>query len=820
MHSIVTADQLLQEDLGRSGLKPTDLDAHLAQESELAAVGIRPHLYMNTPGVVTPGYVIPYYDLHGNRAPFYRVKLFHPLPKGARYLQPSNSGAWLYFPKSFSLLARTLISTGGRTRVNGYPGAIILAEGEKKAAKACQLGFPTCAVGGVYNWRTRTLILPENTQLIKNRDNQIVARIEANTVLPSTSDRKAFLAGGLEGLIRFVKVHKLQVIIAFDTDNPPNDDVGIACAELAFEMRIHGIPTACLRKLDFPAEPGKKVGLDDFLVSYGAPGLDALLKKCVESKTAFPIHPNLRSMLNKRLGGQLDRSEAKELTLMVLSDMDRYGVRMIERNSGSPYYFDSRQKRLMSVNLLQHHSEPLHESKFGEFLYRQYDVGQADQRFVQWLAAGFTGEEPIETVEPRSTLALLSGNRLAVQLDDGHFVIVSGDSKEPFKMCENGTEGLLFKADQVEAVDRLKLAEEFKRQVGWLEKRPPYQDLYWPKSLAKFKFNRENDAAVLAVLSYMSPWLLRWGGAQLPVELLVGEPGSGKSSLYSLRLQVLSGRPALRNQPTDVRDWHSSITSMDGLHVVDNVHMVNKELRQRLSDEMCRIVTEPAPYVEMRKLFTTNENFRIPVRTVFAMTSIQQPFLSADILQRSLIIELAAIGKDFDNSWAERVLASFGGRVGWLAHQLAVLHLFFRKVSQGGWNPNYKSSHRLANFEQMFRVIGSIIGVPDAELVGGTLASVAETQVSEYDWTMEGLKRFAEDNIKEFQKDPRKKFTLQDVASWAMGDESFAKNELITDPRRLARYIKSHKYMVVRVAGFADAGKYGNRDAYRLVIVH
>jgi hypothetical protein len=135
--------------------------------------------------------------------------------------------------------------------------------------------------------------------------------------------------------------------------------------------------------------------------------------------------------------------------------------------------------------------------------------------------------------------------------------------------------------------------------------------------------------------------------------------------------------------------------------------MVNKELRQRLSDEMCRLVTEPAPYIEMRKLFTTNENFRIPVRTVFAMTSIQQPFMSADIIQRSLILELAAIGKDFDNSWAERALAKSGGRVGWLAHQLAVLHLFFKKVSQGGWNPNYKSSHRLANFEQMFRVIGS-----------------------------------------------------------------------------------------------------------------
>lgn len=819
VQSVATAEQLFVQDLEKSGLKPTDLDAYLAQETELASVGVKPHLYLGNPNVGTPGYVIPYYDINGQRAPYYRLKLFHPLPKGARYLQPQNSGSWMYYPKAFANLAKEALAGNVRTKINGHPAAILLTEGEKKAGAGCVNGFPTCAVGGVYNWRSRTLILPESTQLLKNRDNQIVAKIDSGTTISPTSDRRAVLAAGLPDLIRFLIEHDLQIIIAFDTDNPSNPAVDSAAAELAFEFRISGLPTNRIRAIRFPVEPGKKMGLDDFLAAQGADGLDVLINRCVEARSAFPSHPNLRSLINQRLSGQIFRSEAKELSLMVLTDMDHHGQRMIEKATNTPYFFDSRGKRLLRVNLMQHHSEPLHETKFGEFMYKHYDVGQADTKIVPWIAAGFTGEEPVHSVEPRSVMALLPNNRLAYQIDDGQFVVVSGDARAPLVRYENGSEGLLFKADQVEPVDWDKLAKAFKEQLAWLQTKPKYDEMFWPKCLAQFKFCRPNDEKIMAIINYMSPWLLRWNGAQLPVELLVGEPGSGKSSLYGLRLRVMYGRPALRNQPTDVRDWYASITSQDGLHCIDNVHMVNKELRQRLSDEMCRCVTEPFPFVEMRKLFTTSDNYRLPVRTVFAMTAIQQPFLSADILQRAIIMELMAVGKDFSSAWDISALKSFGGREGWLAHHLAVLHLFFKKVEQGGWQNNYKSGHRLAHFEQMFRVFGSILGIPDAELVGATLADTAERQVSEYDWTMEGLKEFNLEHIDEFSRDPKKVFTMQDIAAWAATREEFQENTLLSDARRLARYYKSHKHMVETVAGFMPWGRYGNRDAYRLKVV-
>jgi hypothetical protein len=246
--------------------------------------------------------------------------------------------------------------------------------------------------------------------------------------------------------------------------------------------------------------------------------------------------------------------------------------------------------------------------------------------------------------------------------------------------------------------------------------------------------------------------------------------------------------------------------------------MVNKELRQRLSDEICRIVTEPSPYIEMRKLFTTSENYRIPVRTVFAMTAIQQPFLNTDILQRALIVELQAIGKNFNSDWASAALKTGGGRVGWLAQQLAVIHMFFRRAKTE-WVPNYKSTHRLAHFEQMFKLIGDIIGIPEGDAILSSLADVAESQMSDYDWIMEGLQEFNYDNIGVFQKEPKRVFTLQDVASWAEATESYMENQVLTNARRLSRYIKAHKFMVEKVAGFTDAGRYGNRDSYRLKLI-
>jgi hypothetical protein len=83
----------------------------------------------------------PYPGLDG----FCRDKVFPPLKdKKAghtiRYLQRKGAGMHLYIPPR----ARAALTDPGV--------ALYLTEGEKKAAKACQEGFPCVGLGGLWNW--------------------------------------------------------------------------------------------------------------------------------------------------------------------------------------------------------------------------------------------------------------------------------------------------------------------------------------------------------------------------------------------------------------------------------------------------------------------------------------------------------------------------------------------------------------------------------------------------------------------------------------------------------------------------------------------
>jgi len=82
----------------------------------------------------------PYPGIDG----FCRDKIFPPL-KGedghtTRYLQRKDSGVHLYIPP----LARAALTNPDVT--------LYITEGEKKAAKACQEGFPCIGLGGLWCW--------------------------------------------------------------------------------------------------------------------------------------------------------------------------------------------------------------------------------------------------------------------------------------------------------------------------------------------------------------------------------------------------------------------------------------------------------------------------------------------------------------------------------------------------------------------------------------------------------------------------------------------------------------------------------------------
>ena len=789
--------QSMIADLASSGLTPADIGARDAGAPEFAAIKVPPS---------SQGYVIPYYAPNGDRLPFYRIKLFG---QELKYKQAHGTANHVYFPKNFKATLDYFLTQCKQDDIKPF---IILTEGEKKAAATCKHGIPCCALGGVDNWRNRTIILPPETELKQGKEKGVV-----RAKLPSGFD--AFLedfalALGMQQLSDALVKAKIPIIIIYDTDEKDGlkMEVQRAASQLAHQFLYMGIPISKVRQAILPYE-GKKVGLDDYLLEYPKEDLIKLCHDAIESRHTFPRHPNPRALINGKLQkGKLNRKEIQEIALTVLAELDGRGRRLLSTSSNLPYYFDETTHSLMAARMIQKQNEPIHETPFGKFLYRQFGLSSADSRVLGWLAAMFTGEDPIEDVEPRRIMAIPPTNpdEIALQISDSHFVVISGDLKKPLKIFTNGQYGLLFEQEQVEGTKAAELEEEFHKQLS-MEPECWWLDIF-RNSVNLNDNGDENVAKMAALLYYISPWLLRWRGTQLPIELIIGEAGSGKSSLFELRLSIITGEPHLRNIPSDLKDWFASIVNTGGLHVIDNVQFTNKELRQRLSDEMCRIITEPKPHIEMRRLYSTTGQYRLPVNTVFAMTAIQQPFYNADIIQRSAIFELGAIGGGHDSNWVGTQLDRFGGRTSWLAHHLVFIHRFLHRVQEGGWKDTYKAEHRLGNYEQCLQVAAQVFGI-EYQWIAHSLLERTQKKITEADWTLEGLKEYAAE-VLAGAPDKKTTFAAVDIAQWAEAHEEHFINSQLINPRSLGRYLTSHQVTVQKVVGISPAGTKNNRKIF------
>ena len=784
----VNVQTLIEQDLAKSGLVIDDVNARPMSSPEKAATSV---------SFSIQGYVLPYYTLYGKPAGHYRVKLFD---NDVKYKQPKDSMNHLYFPKNFLQVAEK----------EEY---ILLTEGEKKAAALTKFGYPCVGVGGVDSWRNKIITIPSDAEL-KSNDKSITAKLPAGG--QSEEDFNSPLAVGMQDLIDYLLVKEKKLIIVYDTDNvkKTNTSVQRAAATLGFELRFRGIAFNMIRQIHLPPIEGEdKVGVDDYYLMEGKSAFDKLLLECLAKKSAFPRHPNIRDFLNKRLQKtKMSRKETQAISIAVLSELDNRGIRLRSEEEAQSYYFDIKTHKLLKVQFNGTPNE-FTENVFGHFMYRSFGLGAADQKVIQWIGTHFTGEEPVENVTPYRVFARekLNADCVIMQLGDGEYAYVD---KDGLRIKSNGTDNILFESEQVVAVDTKLLVEEYKKQISL-----PVSS-WWMQVLQEVRLkDKDRQRVITALLFYIAPWLYRWRGMQLPIEMTLGEAGSGKSTLQELRLLMQTGTPRLRNSPQDIKDWHASVSNAGGLHVTDNVQLLDKNLRQRLSDEICRIITETDPSIEMRKYYTNAEVIRFPVRCVFGITAITQPFLNSDILQRSVIIELDKAQDiidgtvSYDMAWKEQQLSRFGGREAWLAHHFIVLTRFFQLVSQK-WNMKYRAKHRLINFEQSIMLMAEIFGIGN-QWIPDYLMGATDAAVTDADWAFQGLKEFS----LYWSMDPRRiktPFTVQEIANWAMGSEEYEKCDMLVNTRRLGKYIKTHKSMVASTCNIYEAGSANNRQTYRI----
>ena len=144
---------------------------------------------------------------------------------------------------------------------------------------------------------------------------------------------------------------------------------------------------------------------------------------------------------------------------------------------------------------------------------------------------------------------------------------------------------------------------------------------------------------------------------------------------------------------------------------------------------------------------------------------------------------------------------------------MVVLHRFFKLV-QEKWNPRYQAKHRLINFEQAMILMAEVFG-EESDWIPTYLAGVVDKTLADSDWTFEGIKAYTEYAGRYLKAD--KFHTAGDIVEWAAGQEDFEKCEMLTNGRRLGRYLQTHKSLVASSLGLVDKGQRNNRQVYQIV---
>jgi hypothetical protein len=809
----MSGNSIVLADLKRSSLLPEDLDP--------MGIGLPERSALDIP-VGIPGYLIPYYDIEGLPTTFYRARLFDFAQK---YLQPRGSQNQVYFPKRFKAV------------LNGHP-YLLITEGEKKAAAATAAGIPAVALGGVYSWRNRTLSLPSNAVVSQGGkvrkggapvDLAVASANRLQIKLPPEFDPDRLVseyATGFEQLVNFIKERGLSAIIVFDSNINGRLDVDIqkAASRLALELRFMGVPFHNIKGLILPnpEQALDKVGIDDYITATSPLHLSRLIDGALAGNT-FPSHPNMHMFVSKKLANsKMPRKDMSLLGLSIIADLDANGRRLRSKD-GLMHYFNRRNKRLVRATTPTHRGPVLLADEFSSMLYNEYSITGNDHRLQRQIATQFTAESPIEEVIPQRNL-ITQGDSICFQVSNSQFASCSATS--PMQLHDNGDLGVLFQSEQGSPLDLAKLALMVDKELQAFNstgKLPPL----WYNTLLQTRIKGlpedTKQAQLLAILYMVSPWLFRWRGTQLPIELMIGEAGSGKSTIYVLRQSILQGFPDLKNQPNSMRDWQASVVNAGGLHVIDNLNLDHdRAMRQSLSDEMCRIITEPSPTLEIRKYYTEFDLAKIPVNVTFALTAVKMPFIQTDIIQRAITTELDKGSEQarYDNAWAPNQLAQHGGREGWLAHHLVALHLFFRLAAKR-WDHRYVADYRLVNLEQAMHLMGALFGWETKWLGPYLNAGVSKTSVSA-DWVLEGIKAYVEHVRASFYNRGNLEglkgvsISAGDIATWAISNDDYSHCVPLCDPRKLGRYMSQHKSLIGQVAGLQEGGARQNRVIYKI----
>jgi hypothetical protein len=262
---------LHRADLQKSGLSDATIQAMKIRSMTSAAICRAIYGSASDKSVPGDGYAIPYLDLNGNPIPdgtggdLVRFRMFDPRPdsslpdgyKKIRYMQPVGSQHNVYVPPGFWAIKSDVL---------------LITEGEKKAAKAVQEGFPCIAISGVSMWFD-----PEKRKASGSGEKP---KLDAETPL-------------LPLIVKLAEGRK--VIVIADSDAAENQHVrnGMKTLARAILVKIKGKDTYFeVLPNDQSVTKTKKIGLDDFLIAQD--GVKKLTQLIDGSLKGSPVKPGFK----------------------------------------------------------------------------------------------------------------------------------------------------------------------------------------------------------------------------------------------------------------------------------------------------------------------------------------------------------------------------------------------------------------------------------------------------------------------------------------------------------------------------------------------
>lgn len=805
MANLAHTDTAIEQDLAHLRLEPKDIDARPLTQMDHEQLGF------NQP---IAGYRIPYFDINGRPVKHSRIRQVSIAP--ARRALPAANG-------------RKLISTASSTsgQAVALPGSFI-----RTSKDETRIYFPIGFAAKLRTPNVLTVPMSDDSWLATTRTSQgqpaLSNKSRAVTPLIIVDDERvaayimqhhnmlavavqgpagwqahAGLAEGFKELVEEVIQGDLCVVLWIGDGQDRN--IQREVANLAMELKFSGVAFNNIRQY----LPTKLT--------------DASLKLALSPASAFPRHPNIRQYVQSKIGDsgtKLTRRDQMEIGLAILSDMEANGARIRSTNDNGYYYFDRGSRELVRASIM-YGKELIVHSDFVQYIYTRYGISPNDNQILRWFATQFAAEEPIQRT--RSHKVLLAEPRqdstFAMQVGASEFIYIEDCENAEAKIATNGTNGILFEKTSVAPLDLEKLQSELAKQ-----REKEVLPMWWQKVMREVRMETKDDdyRTLVALLYYVSPWLKGWREIQLPIEVVVGEPGTGKSSLFEMRLKISTGVPDLKGLPATFKDFHASIAQTSGILVADNVHLISPSYRQALSDEMCRIVTERRPSIEMRQLYTTADVAKFPVHCVFGITSVENVFTKVDFLQRTILMQLerAYESELLFGDWVNNKIDERGGREAWLAHQIVALERFFQIVREE-WNPDYRSRTRLIHFEQSLVLMAKVFGEDVSNWLPDLLHRVNTKNAVTLDWVLEGLNSYVE----HVRAHPVKKdgdyiyFASADIVEWASVQDEFEDNHTLTNARRLGRYITTNKTTVMSTTGIRVMKSPSGKNIYYAVEV-